>query len=187
MRGFTYRSQGKRGNNETYLPTVRNSEKANTWFSGSHENRWWRSCYPGPSRQGTCPFGGIDLANCRNPLSRSCIIRFPKSHRLHQAEEFTSVIRFRCSASSEFLQVFAKPNNLVHSRLGLIIAGKIERLAVNRNRVKRLLREIFRTRQRELAGLDLVVRLRCRVSQSNVVRMTGEAEMLMIQLQRCRG
>ncbi|MGH8685318.1 MAG: ribonuclease P protein component [Nitrosospira sp.] len=114
-------------------------------------------------------------------------MRFPKSHRLHQAEEFSSVIRFRCSASSEFLQIFAKPNNLVHSRLGLIVAGKIERLAVNRNRAKRLLREVFRARQQDLAGLDLVVRLRCQISQSNSMRMKGEAEMLMLQLQRCRG
>lgn len=187
MRGFIYQSQGKRENDETHLPTVRDAKKANTWLSGSHENHGWRSRYPGASCQGACPLGSLDLANRRNPLSRSCIIRFPKSHRLHQADEFSSVIRFRCSASGEFLQVFAKPNNLVHSRLGLIIAGKVERLAVNRNRAKRLLREIFRARQQELAGLDLVVRLRCRVSPGNAARMTGEAEMLMIQLQRCRG
>jgi ribonuclease P protein component len=118
---------------------------------------------------------------------RNCIIRFPKSHRLHQAEEFSSVIRFRCSASSEFIQVFAKPNNLAHSRLGLIVARKIERLAVNRNRVKRLLREVFRARHQDLAGLDLVVRLRCRVSESSSLRITEEAGTLMVQLQRCRG
>jgi ribonuclease P protein component len=106
---------------------------------------------------------------------------------LHQADEFSSVIRFRCSVTGEFLQVFAKPNNLVHSRLGLIIAGKIERLAVNRNKAKRLLRETFRAQQRGLAGLDLVVRLRCRVSQGNFARLAGEAGMLMMQLQRCRG
>ncbi|MGH8762812.1 MAG: ribonuclease P protein component [Nitrosospira sp.] len=110
-----------------------------------------------------------------------------KSYRLHQAEDFSSVIRFRCSASSEFLQIFAKPNNLVHSRLGLIVANRVERLAVNRNRAKRLLREVFRARQQDLAGLDLVVRLRCQISHSNSMRMTGEAEMLMLQVQRCRG
>ncbi|MBA2658947.1 MAG: ribonuclease P protein component [Nitrosospira sp.] len=114
-------------------------------------------------------------------------MRFPKSHRLHRAEEFSSVIRFRCSSSSEFLQIFAKPNNRIHSRLGLIVAGKIERLAVNRNRVKRLLREVFRERQGDLVGLDLVVRLRCRVSQAKSMQMTEEAKTLMIQLQRCRG
>ncbi|WP_256325270.1 ribonuclease P protein component [Nitrosospira sp. Nsp18] len=119
--------------------------------------------------------------------SRDCIIRFQKNKRLHKAEEFSSVIRFKCSARSEFLQVFAKPNGLLHPRLGLIVAGKIERLAVNRNRVKRVLREAFRARQRDLAGLDLVVRLRCRVSHNNSSRIAGEAEKLMIQLQRCRG
>jgi len=96
-------------------------------------------------------------------------------------------MRFRCSSNSEFLQIFAKPNNRIHSRLGLIVAGKIERLAVNRNRVKRLLREVFRERQGDLVGLDLVVRLRCRVSQSKSMQMTEEAKTLMIQLQRCRG
>ncbi|MDN5936469.1 MAG: ribonuclease P protein component, partial [Nitrosospira sp.] len=100
-------------------------------------------------------------------------------------EEFSSVIRFRCSASSEFLQIFAKPNHLVYPRLGLVVSGKVERLAVNRNRTKRLLREVFRARQHDLAGLDLVVRLRCRVTQSNSLRMVREAEKLMIQLQRC--
>ncbi|WP_256327776.1 ribonuclease P protein component [Nitrosospira sp. Nl5] len=106
---------------------------------------------------------------------------------MHRAEEFSSVIRFRCSASGEFIQIFAKPNNLVHSRLGLIVAGKVERLAVNRNRAKRLLREVFRARQQDLAGLDLVIRLRCQVSPGSAVRMTEEAETLMLQLQRCRG
>jgi ribonuclease P protein component len=117
----------------------------------------------------------------------SFTIRFPKTHRLHKAEEFSSVIRFRCSASGEFLQIFAKPNNLSHYRLGLVVAGKVERLAVNRNRVKRVLREAFRARQRDLTGLDIVVRLRSRVSHGNSLRMAGEAERLMVQLQRCRG
>jgi ribonuclease P protein component len=105
---------------------------------------------------------------------------------LHNPEEFSSVIRFRCSASSELIQIFVKPNGLFHARLGLIVAGKIERLAVNRNRVRRILREVFRARQQELAGVDIVVRLRCRISPNNTPQMMAEAEKLMIQLQRCR-
>ena len=111
----------------------------------------------------------------------------PKSHRLHKAKEFSSVIQFRCSASSEFLQIFAKPNDLAHSRLGLIVAGKIEQIAAKRNRVKRLLRELFREQQQDLAGLDLVVRLRRPVTRDDSSRMTDEARALMIQLQRCCG
>lgn len=115
----------------------------------------------------------------------------PKSHRLHNAQEFTAVIRFRCTVSGEFFQVSAKPNSLAHPRLGLIVAGKVVRRAVGRNRVKRLLREVFRARQQDLAGLDLVVRLRKppdaeAPAEIAAARMAAEAEILMMQLQRCR-
>jgi ribonuclease P protein component len=69
--------------------------------------------------------------------------------------------------------------------LGLIVARKIERLAVNRNRIKRKLREAFRAQQGELAGLDLVVRLRRPLRQADCRLM--DADKLMMQLQRCRG
>ncbi|HET7061963.1 MAG TPA: ribonuclease P protein component [Nitrosospira sp.] len=105
---------------------------------------------------------------------------------MRKPEEFSSVLRFRCSANSELLQVFAKPNGLSQSRLGLIVAGKIERLSVRRNRTKRLLREAFRARQHELGGLDLVVRLRSRTMQDDSPRIRAEADELMVQLQRCR-
>jgi len=110
---------------------------------------------------------------------------------LHHAEEFTAIIRFRCAVSGEFFQVYAMPNSLAHPRLGLIVAGKVVRRAVGRNRVKRLLREVFRARQQDLAGLDLVVRLRRSpdaeaLAETAGSRMVAEAEALMIQLQRCR-
>jgi ribonuclease P protein component len=88
--------------------------------------------------------------------------------------------------SSEFLQVFAKPNDRAHARLGLIIARKIERLAVNRNRIKRELREAFRAQQGQLAGLDLVLRLRRPLRQMDS-GLAKDAGKLMMQLQRCRG
>ncbi len=44
----------------------------------------------------------------------------------------------------------------VPARLGLVIAKKHVRLAVQRNRIKRQLRESFRQHQQVLAGLDIV-------------------------------
>jgi ribonuclease P protein component len=128
----------------------------------------------------------VSASACSNAQSRDYTIRFPKTHRLHKAEEFSSVIRYRCSAGGELLQIFAKPNGLLHSRLGLIVSGKIERLAVNRNRVKRVLREVFRARQGDVAGLDVVMRLRRRASDRSSVQLADEARSLMIQLQQCR-
>ncbi|HNE26573.1 MAG TPA: ribonuclease P protein component, partial [Pseudomonadales bacterium] len=42
------------------------------------------------------------------------------------------------------------------ARLGLVIAKKHVRLAVQRNRIKRQLRESFRSHQHALMGLDIV-------------------------------
>lgn len=48
-------------------------------------------------------------------------------------------------------------NKLPFARLGLAIAKKTIPLAVDRNRLRRLIREGFRHYQEQLAGLDVVV------------------------------
>lgn len=54
------------------------------------------------------------------------------------------------------LLLLAKPNNLHHPRLGLVIAKKNIRLAVARNQVKRMVRETFRHFQHELGPIDVI-------------------------------
>jgi ribonuclease P protein component len=56
--------------------------------------------------------------------------------------------------------VIARPNGLEHARLGLAVGVKAAGNAVNRNRIKRLVRESFRHRQPALPALDLVVNAR---------------------------
>jgi ribonuclease P protein component len=56
--------------------------------------------------------------------------------------------------------VIARPNGLEHARLGLAVGVKAAGNAVNRNRIKRLVRESFRRRQLQLPALDLVVNAR---------------------------
>jgi len=63
--------------------------------------------------------------------------------------------RFR--ASKPTLLVLAQPNDLPNARLGLVIAKKHVKKAVQRNQVKRIIRESFRQHQAELEGLDIVV------------------------------
>lgn len=43
------------------------------------------------------------------------------------------------------------------ARLGVIVAKKIAKRAVDRNRIKRWVRECFRLSQDSLSGLDIVV------------------------------
>lgn len=50
------------------------------------------------------------------------------------------------------------PNTAGRPRLGLVVAKKITRSAVQRNYMKRVLRELFRQNRARLGNLDLVIR-----------------------------
>ncbi|HQU62358.1 MAG TPA: ribonuclease P protein component [Nitrosomonas sp.] len=109
-----------------------------------------------------------------------------RNRRLCNAEAFTAVFRFQHQASSLHLQIYAKPNELLYSRIGLIVSKKIERRAVKRNKMKRLLRETFRTFEKNDAmGMDWVMRLKRPVSRGEVAQVVAEIKLLMHELQQC--
>ncbi len=71
---------------------------------------------------------------------------FPRERRLLRAAEFRHVFSDPLRVSDRYFTVLARPAAEVRasSRLGLAIARKQLRRAVDRNRVKRLIREFFR-------------------------------------------
>jgi len=56
--------------------------------------------------------------------------------------------------------VFARPNGLPLARIGIIASKRVAPRAVDRNRAKRLVREVFRKMRHRLGGVDLVVELK---------------------------
>ncbi len=83
---------------------------------------------------------------------------FGKQLRLLTASDFKQVFdqaQYKISCS-QFL-ILAIDNGLSEPRLGQVIARKNIRLAVQRNRIKRLVRESFRHRKQLLTGLDIVI------------------------------
>ena len=56
--------------------------------------------------------------------------------------------------------VFARPNGLEQARIGIVASKKTAPRAVDRNCVKRMVREAFRRCRGSLDGLDVVVRLK---------------------------
>jgi len=68
-------------------------------------------------------------------------------------------------ASHKYLLFLAVRNDLQHHRLGLVISKKNVKLAVQRNRIKRIVRECFRNHPTAGPGMDVVMLARKGVDQ----------------------
>lgn len=85
---------------------------------------------------------------------------FRTRHRLTHNRQFAAVYGAKVRKHSGPLTIFAMPNGLAHSRIGLSVGRRVGG-AITRNAVKRRLREAFRLHQHELApddvGYDLCI------------------------------
>jgi ribonuclease P protein component (EC 3.1.26.5) len=85
-------------------------------------------------------------------------LTFNKSDRLLNSGDFSTVFdNAPIKASHPNFLILAKPNLLGRPRLGLIIAKKNIRLSVNRNQLKRLIRQSFRLKQHNIPAIDAIV------------------------------
>ncbi len=90
-------------------------------------------------------------------MERSHPHRFTKTNRLLDAASFARVFDKASRSRDKWFTVLCRRNDLHVARLGLAISKKHCKLAVDRNRIKRIIRESFRGRQACLEGLDIVV------------------------------
>jgi len=86
---------------------------------------------------------------------------FARCHRLTRTDEFSSVFGFRRAIRGKLLTVHyqPRPDGENEARLGLVIAKKFLRRGVDRNQVKRIVREQFRCLRGDLPAVDVVARL----------------------------
>lgn len=82
---------------------------------------------------------------------------FGKRLRLLNGSDFKRVFSRAVRSSDRYFTVLMRTSDFDHARLGLAIAKKQARRAVDRNRIKRIVRESFRQHQSELASMDIVV------------------------------
>jgi ribonuclease P protein component len=91
---------------------------------------------------------------------------FPKARRLLNAKDYSRVFDdTQAKASHRYLLLLAKKNDGPGNRLGLVIAKKNVRLAVQRNRIKRIAREFFRTQPESDSPMDVVLLTRRGIDQ----------------------
>ena len=93
--------------------------------------------------------------------------RFSRDDRLTKPSEFERVFKNPVKDSSRYFTVLACANGSDHARLGLAIAKKNIHHAVQRNRLKRLIRESFRQVSVNLGHTDFVVMARRGAEQAS--------------------
>lgn len=94
-------------------------------------------------------------------------LAFPKRLRLLKAADFSRIKGTQLKASSKHLLVLAKHSDLPYPRLGLAVAKRHVKLAVARNRIKRVARESFRHNISLLPNIDMLLLVRSGVTELN--------------------
>ncbi len=90
---------------------------------------------------------------------------FPRKLRLTEPSQFKAVFnQAQYKVSNRYFLMLARQNELEFGRTGLVIGKKNLPRAVQRNRIKRLLRNSFRLNQSLLVGLDIVILARSNMS-----------------------
>jgi ribonuclease P protein component len=84
----------------------------------------------------------------------------PRDARVRRAGDFAALRQASGRLGGRCFSVRYRPNGLDHARLGLAISKRVSKRAVERNRIKRLLRESFRRARAQLPPIDLVVMAR---------------------------
>jgi ribonuclease P protein component len=85
---------------------------------------------------------------------------FPRELRLLTAKQYSHVFADARRFGNQSFTLLIRVNEQVYPRLGLAIAKKSAKRAIDRNRIKRLLRESFRNRQHQLPSIDIIAMCR---------------------------
>ncbi|MFV0277537.1 MAG: ribonuclease P protein component [Parahaliea sp.] len=99
-------------------------------------------------------------------MTAAPVLGFDKARRLLTARDYSRVFdAAEVKASHPQVLLLARHNDRAGHRLGLVVAKKNVRLAVQRNRVKRLAREVFRQLEVQPPYLDVVLLARRGIDQ----------------------
>ena len=90
---------------------------------------------------------------------------FSRSSRLTLAGEFKQVFQSNIRVSDDCFTILVGKQQGLTARIGFAVAKKQIKRAVDRNRLKRLIRESFRRHQGELPNMGIVVMVRFKILQ----------------------
>lgn len=91
---------------------------------------------------------------------------FSKRFRLRSSSEFQRVYKLGYQESLKYYSFFIYDNELGYPRVGIVVSSQVGK-AVERNRIKRVIRELFRKNKGEFDAFDLIVQAHPVSEQAN--------------------
>jgi ribonuclease P protein component len=89
--------------------------------------------------------------------SQRVTYQYNRESRLLTPDHFKTVFSKPIRFHSQYFTVLIRENSIKNNRIGFAVAKKKVKLAVQRNRIKRLVRESFRLNQHNLPTVDMVI------------------------------
>lgn len=169
----------RRQRHEADVSTQRDPAQAHARLSCPHGDAE-RAQGAGPAaRQGTRTPYALTLPGKPPPRG------FPRSARLTRAAEYRRVFQGAERFADRYFTLLAAPNG-PEPRLGLAISRRVAPRAVDRNRLKRLLRETFREQRERLPAVDVVAMARPAARHADSRELTAALQRLWRRMaQRC--
>ena len=152
---------------EAYLSTIENAPQAHARLSRAHENKGGTCSDQRAQSEGQGTARGLSgsgaPATTNSPLAdtRAKSAGVSRAARtLTRGADFEVVLQAGSRFASRNFVVRAHLNACTHARLGIIAGRKAASRAVDRNRARRLIREVFRSALERLGPYDVTVQLR---------------------------
>ncbi len=107
-----------------------------------------------------------------------------RHQKLLNGAQFRTVFNRRVSTHGKYFSFHAVANNLEDSRIGITVSKKVSKRAVQRNRIKRQIRESFRHNRHKLSTMDLVVVSKPGGAEQGNKSLRAELDILWLKVNR---
>jgi ribonuclease P protein component len=143
--------EGNRHYAEANVSTEQSTPRQDARISRAHGHQKRAAGAEAASREG--PQTPESVALLMNHAPATAANALPKRRRISARSDFQKVYAEGQRYDGRLMAAFLRANNLVEHRIGVTASTKAIGKSVDRNRAKRLLRELFRRNQSEIGGL----------------------------------